>query len=72
MGDFNEDGLPDTVVANLYEVEASVFLSDGVAGFEPEIRVPTGCYPRSVAVADFDSDDHLDFVMETARSSSAR
>lgn len=61
-GDLNEDGLDDLVVTQLpgaFSVLPS--LGDGTLGTEIQT---TGMFiPRSVAVADFDGDSHLDVVL---------
>ena len=63
-GDFNGDGIPDLVVANLGANTVSVFLgSPDFGAFEGKADFATGLQPYSVAVGDFNGDGNLDIVV---------
>ncbi|HUE42276.1 MAG TPA: FG-GAP-like repeat-containing protein [Candidatus Sulfotelmatobacter sp.] len=63
-GDFNGDGIPDLVVANLGENTVSVFMgSPDFGAFEGKADFATGLQPYSVAVGDFNGDGNLDIVV---------
>jgi Ca2+-binding RTX toxin-like protein len=70
LGDFNEDGNLDLVTANQGENPfsgsngtASVLLGTGTGSFEPASSFTVGNSPTSVAVADFNRDNNLDFAV---------
>jgi len=73
VGDFNGDGNQDFVTANFDSSKVSIRLGNGNGGFTspatPEITLPAGSSPYSVAVGDFNSDSKLDFVTANINSS---
>jgi hypothetical protein len=64
VADFNLDGKPDLVTANLNSNNATILLSNGSSGFTEPVGSPvaTGAHPQSVAVADFNLDGKPDFA----------
>ncbi|MBK1986059.1 VCBS repeat-containing protein [Sphaerospermopsis aphanizomenoides BCCUSP55] len=61
VGDINEDGKLDAVVANSVSRIVSVLLGNGNGGFSLLSNLSVGLYnPISVYVGDFDSDGNLD------------
>jgi len=67
VGDFNNDGNDDVVVAILNGNVASVFIADGTGGFDPTILVNIGgLTPRDVETFDFNNDGFDDFVVANA------
>ncbi|HQO33556.1 MAG TPA: VCBS repeat-containing protein, partial [bacterium] len=62
-GDFNEDGIPDLVTADLYGNSLSLFLGLGTGAFRPAGAILTDTGPASIAVADMNRDGHLDLVV---------
>jgi len=69
-GDFNEDGHDDLVVANFHGKSVSVFLSSADGTSYTRLDLPTlpsdsplQSSSLSVSVADFNNDNHLDFVV---------
>ncbi len=63
IGDFDEDLLPDLVVANGGASNwISFLLGNGDGTFQTATNVTVGSVPTDVAVADLDGDTHLDFV----------
>lgn len=70
IGDFNQDGNPDLVVANASSADTgtggttvSVFLGNGDGTFKPRASYPVGSEPTSVAVGDFNKDGKLDLIV---------
>ncbi len=63
VGDFNRDGKPDLVTANLLSDNVTILRGDGSGGFT-QFAGPTfvGLSPSSVAVGDFNRDGKLDLV----------
>jgi hypothetical protein len=57
--DFNNDGLPDLVTANLHSNNVSVLLNAGRGTFRPAVSYGVGTGPYSVAVGDFNHDGHM-------------
>src|SRR5262249_19030131 len=58
-GLFNNDAIPDLVVANTAASTVSVFLGNGDGTFGPSITSTTGTYPSSIAGGDFDADGKM-------------
>jgi FG-GAP-like repeat/Putative Ig domain len=64
VGDFNDDGNQDLVVANgLSTSTVSVLLGNGLGGFDPFVAYPVGAFPSSVAVGDFNGDGKQDLAV---------
>jgi hypothetical protein len=65
VGDLNNDGRLDFVVANGGTDNVGVFLGLGNGTFSSQTRYSTGSgsYPRCITVADFNNDSHLDIVV---------
>ncbi len=63
VGDFNEDGKLDVIVANDYTNEFALLLGDGTGGFAPPVLFSTTLHPQSILVADFNRDGHLDVAI---------
>ncbi|CAF4804802.1 unnamed protein product, partial [Rotaria socialis] len=62
VGDFNNDTQMDIVVANYYDHSVSALLGFIIIGFINRIALTAGngSRPRSVAIADFNSDSRMD------------
>jgi len=69
VGDFNNDGNIDLVIANTETPNLTILLGDGKGGFKPAPHSPfaTTSHPHvhGVAVADFNSDGKLDVVTDS-------
>ena len=69
LGDFNEDGRTDIVLANHETAYVTVLLGDGQGGFAPaqpsRIAAPSRPHPHGVAAGDFNGDRHLDIAVES-------
>lgn len=67
LGDFNEDGNLDLVTANIGQFSqgntVSVLLGNGNGSFGSATDFTVGTSPSSVAVADFNRDNNLDFAV---------
>ncbi len=65
MGNFNEDGYLDIVVANSGTDNIGVLIKSRNGTFAPQVTHSTGvgCCPYSVAVGDVNNDTHLDIVV---------
>src|SRR3989442_1125596 len=63
VGDFNSDGKPDLVVANLDSHDVSVLLGNGDGTFRAAGNHGAGMEPVSVAVGDFNRDGKLDLAV---------
>ena len=70
-GDFNRDGKPDLVVANLAENTVSVFLGQADGTFGAKVDYATGMQPYSVTTGDFNGDGNLDIVVTRRQVGSA-
>jgi hypothetical protein len=64
VGDFNRDGTPDFVTANVNDGTVTILLGDGTGGFTEAADSPigVGLAPRSVTVGDFNRDGAPDLV----------
>jgi hypothetical protein len=71
IGDFNNDGLLDLVVANGKDNTVSILLGHGDGTFAPAIGSPVlvGGFPFFVAVADFNGDGSADVAVSNADDS---
>ena len=65
IGDFNEDGHLDVVIANSGGNNVTLLLGNGTGGFTPATASPftAGTGPRAIAVGDFNNDGHLDIAV---------
>lgn len=66
IGDFNNDGNQDLVVANRFSNNASIRLGNGLGGFygTTDVSVPASAW--SVAIGDFNNDGNQDFACATS------
>lgn len=62
-GDFNDDGKPDVVTANMYGSSVSVLMGKGGGTFHPQQSVPAGGLPLAVTVGDVNDDGAVDIVV---------
>jgi large repetitive protein len=69
-GDFEADGLPDLVVANLISNTVSILRNLGNGLFAPAVSIPVGLEPDSVAVCDLNRDGIPDVAVTNAKSGS--
>jgi hypothetical protein len=69
VGDFNNDQIPDLVVANRGSADVSVLFGDGNGTFRSGGNSNAGSDPVAVAVADFNKDGNLDVVVANGGSS---
>src|SRR5580704_8150267 len=67
VGDFNGDKNLDIVVANggPQGYSVSILLGNGKGGFGTNVDYPTGLFPTSVSVADFNGDGKLDLAVSS-------
>ncbi|CAF3760649.1 unnamed protein product [Rotaria sordida] len=63
IGDLNNDGRSDIVVANYGTHNLGILLGRGNGIFDTIKRFPTGSAPYSVGIADFNNDNQLDIVV---------
>ena len=62
LPDFNGDGKPDLVVANIYTKSLAVFLNDGQGRFAPPYSIALNTEPGPVVVGDFNGDGRPDLA----------
>ncbi len=62
-GDFDGNGYPDVVTANIRANSVSVFLNSGNGSWQPHVDYAVGNAPNSVAVGDFNGDGKLDIAV---------
>jgi hypothetical protein len=62
VGDFNGDGNPDIVSADMNLQQIGIFLNNGNGTFAASVPYTTGTTPYGVAVGDFNGDGKLDIV----------
>jgi hypothetical protein len=67
LGDFDENGQLDVVVANHETTYITLLSGDGKGGLGPPIQIPVPSrpHPHGVAVGDFNGDRHLDVAVES-------
>jgi hypothetical protein len=64
IGDFNDDGKVDLVVANSSDNTITILLGNGTGGFTPTAKaVNAGNHPLALAVADFNGDGKADVAI---------
>ena len=65
LADVNSDGKLDVLVANSQDGTITVLLNDGQGGLKPVPGSPfaAGPQPNDIAIADFNSDGHLDLAI---------
>src|SRR5437879_4591595 len=63
VGDFNGDGKPDLVVANIYTDQVSVLLGNGDGTFQRAVSYKAGPDSQSVTVGDFNGDGKADLAV---------
>ena len=68
VGDFNNDGNPDFVVANEGSNNVSVLLGNGDGTFQAAKNYATGSTPQSIVVGDFNGDGKLDIAVTNSGS----
>lgn len=62
IGDFNQDGHLDLVVASESLSQTRIYLGNGDGTFQNPIIIATGSSPKAVLVKDFNRDAYPDFV----------
>jgi hypothetical protein len=64
IGDFNDDGKVDLVVANSSDNTITILLGNGTGGFTPTAKaVNAGNHPLALAVADYNGDGKADVAI---------
>jgi hypothetical protein len=72
VGDFNGDGFPDLVTANLASGDVSVLLGNGDGTFQPPRNMAIGGNPAAVVVGEFDGDSIPDLAVATPGDNSVK
>jgi len=72
MEDLNADGFDDAVVSNYADGTVSILLADGATNFLPQVALPVGDSPLSLAAVDFDNDGDQDIALVATNSSGDR
>jgi hypothetical protein len=68
IGDMNNDGKPDLVVANQGSVTVTELFGNGAGGFLGRADINVGTTPSDVALTDMNGDGRLDIVVTGAKS----
>jgi len=68
VGDFNSDGKPDLVAANLASNNVSLLIGNGAGGFSAATNFAVSGGPIAVAVGDFNADGKLDLATANVNS----
>jgi VCBS repeat-containing protein len=65
VGDFNGDARPDLAIADTFSGTISVLFGNASGGFSPQTDppYPAGSSPASIAVGDFNADQHPDLAV---------
>jgi hypothetical protein len=63
LGDFNQDGRTDAVVANELSNDLSMLLGNGDGTFQRQRLIPAGNQPTALGVGDFNGDGRLDLAV---------
>lgn len=71
IGDVNEDGDADVVVANRGSSNIAVFAGDGTGAVGEPDFFPTGTVPFDLVLLDYNDDDHIDVATANGSGSSA-
>ena len=66
VGDLNGDGKPDIAVSDPIQNRVGIFLNTGSGSLGTGLFVNVGSSPRSVSLADFNGDGHLDILAVTS------
>jgi FG-GAP-like repeat len=72
VGDIDNDGHPDVVMANYGDNTVSVLRGDGSFGFQPATTVVAGSGSIAVALNDLNRDGKLDLVIANTRANRVR
>jgi hypothetical protein len=72
MEDLNADGFDDAVVTNYGDNTVSILLADGATDFLPQVALPVGDSPLSLAAVDFDNDGDQDIALVATNTSGDR
>ena len=68
VSDFNNDNLPDVVIADSSQDRLSIFLGVGDGTFRPPVSYATGNTPESPITADFNGDGNQDVIVSNTFS----
>src|SRR5579864_3165777 len=66
VGDLNGDGKPDVVVSDPIQNRVGIFLNTGNGSLGTGVFLGVGSSPRSVSLADYNGDGHLDILAVTS------